>query len=253
MARYARTKSESGVYHAVLRGINRQSLFECDADYARFLEILSDVKALSGFVLPGYCLMGNHVHLLIHCAREPIGLVFKRIGVRYALWFNRKYARNGHLFQDRFGSETIDDDGRLLAALRYICDNPVKAGLCGRAEDYEWSSCREYVFRADGPTDTADALKMFSADPAVAAARFKEFVRTETDERFLDAEDAAERSDDACRERAKRLCGIGTTAQFQALTPAERDRNIRILRESGMSIRRISRLTGISVGIVRAR
>lgn len=84
--------------------------------------------------------MGNHVHLLLREGKEPLSQIFKRLGVRYVYWYNWKYKRTGHLFQDRFKSEPVEDDTYFLAVLRYIYQNPVKAGLCEKPEEYQWSS-----------------------------------------------------------------------------------------------------------------
>ena len=87
--------------------------------------------------------MENHVHLLI---RDPDGscpVFMKKMGVGYVRYYNGKYERIGHLFQDRYKSEIITDDAYLLSAFRYILNNPEKAGIC-RAESYPWSSCWEY-------------------------------------------------------------------------------------------------------------
>jgi REP element-mobilizing transposase RayT len=74
--------------------------------------------------------MGTHVHLLIKEETEALGKIMKRIGVRYVYWYNRKYERSGHLFQDRYKSEPVDDDGYFMTVLRYIHQNPRKSGLC---------------------------------------------------------------------------------------------------------------------------
>ena len=110
MARCAREKSESNIYHVMLRGIDRQGIFLDDEDDLRFLSVIRQCHELSGFRLFAYCLMGNHVHMLLQTEREPIDLVMKRIGPRYSVWFNSKYGRVGHLFQDRYKSEAIHDD-----------------------------------------------------------------------------------------------------------------------------------------------
>ena len=142
MARQARQKSEAGIYHIILRGSNRQILFEDEEDFSKFKSLLSFYKKRCGFALYGYCLMDNHIHLLMKEAENPAVLfingkeiefgpgesletIFKRIGVSYVGYFNRKYKRTGHLFQDRFKSEPIDTDAYLLMALRYIHRNPV--------------------------------------------------------------------------------------------------------------------------------
>ena len=128
MPRAARKKSETGVYHVMLRGIDRQVIFLDDEDCEKYLQCITDCQQISGFKLHAYCLMGNHLHLLIQEGKEPLEQIFKRIGVRHVYWFNWKYKRSGHLFQDRFKSEPVQDDAYFLTVLRYIYQNPVKAG-----------------------------------------------------------------------------------------------------------------------------
>ena len=91
MPRQARKKSESGIYHVMLRGINQQQIFEDTEDCDKFIQILQESKAVSDFKIFAYCLMSNHIHLLIKFEKEPIEQVFKRIGARYVYWFNVKY------------------------------------------------------------------------------------------------------------------------------------------------------------------
>ena len=91
MPRQARRKSESGIYHIMLRGINQQQIFEDREDYEKFLQILKDCKAVSEYKLFAYCLMGNHIHLLIQEDKEPIEQVIKRLATRFVYWYNIKY------------------------------------------------------------------------------------------------------------------------------------------------------------------
>ena len=129
MPRQARRKSKSGIYHIMLRGINQQQIFEDSEDFEKILQILKDCKAVSEYKLFAYCLMGNHIHLLVQEDKEPIEQVMKRIATRFVYWYNIKYQRVGHLFQDRFKSEPVEDDTYFLTVLRYIHQNPMKAGL----------------------------------------------------------------------------------------------------------------------------
>ena len=144
MARQARQKSISGIYHIILRGINRQVIFEDCDDKLKFLECLSYYRKACDYTVYGYCLMDNHVHLLIRESNEEIVSIMKRICVRYVAWYNRKYDRCGHLFQDRFKSEIVEDDAYLLVVLRYIHQNPLKVGLVHSLSDYRDSSYYEY-------------------------------------------------------------------------------------------------------------
>lgn len=102
MPRQARKKSKSGIYHISLRGVNRQQIFEEKEDYNKFLQVVEGCKAISGFELFVYCLMSNHVHLLLKEIQESIEQIMKRITTRFVYWYNIKYQRSGHLFQDRY-------------------------------------------------------------------------------------------------------------------------------------------------------
>ena len=145
MPRQARQQSQSGIYHLILRGVNKQVIFEDDEDREKFLWCCRYYKEISQYKVYGYCLMNNHIHLLIKEDKEPISKIMKRIGVSYVSWFNHKYDRCGHLFQDRFKSETVDSDEYLLTLLRYIHQNPMKSGEVKKIAAYPWSSYKEYL------------------------------------------------------------------------------------------------------------
>ena len=128
----------------MLRGINQQQIFEDSEDCEKFVQILKDCKAISEYKLFTYCLMGNHIHLLIQEGKEPIEQVMKRIATRFVYWYNIKYQRVGHLFQDRFKSEPVEDDAYFATVVRYIHQNPVKAGLCKKISDYPFSGYKAF-------------------------------------------------------------------------------------------------------------
>ena len=155
MARKARTHSDSGVYHVILRGVNKQQIFECTEDYQRFLNILrtltvreqdeSGHRSKPNCVVYAYCLMGNHVHLLIKESSETLTQIMKRISSSYVYYYNHKYGRIGHLFQERFKSQPVGDWGYFLTLLRYIHQNPLKPRLVTSLREYRWSSWLEYI------------------------------------------------------------------------------------------------------------
>ena len=122
MTRPLRTNSTTGIYHVMLRGINRQIIFEHEGDYVRFKRLMMQMTSTTdeqGNPMPplctlyAYCLMPNHVHLLIQEKNETISNVIKRIAAAYALYYNKKYEHYGHLFQDRFKSEHAREQGRV--------------------------------------------------------------------------------------------------------------------------------------------
>jgi len=251
MARYARIESVTGIYHVMLRGINRQNIFESRGDYYHFKTCLEEVKAVSGLKVFAYCLMSNHAHILAGVGTEPLGTSFKRVGVRYAVWYNRKYNRQGQLFQNRYKSEPITDESYLLAAVRYLHQNPVKAKLCRNACDYEWSSYIDYVSGKDGLCDTETILGLFSESPGEQIRLFEEFSGEVGNDAFIDIDEIVCISDDAVREKMSDICGAGNVAEFQALPLDIQKSALLKMRKSGMSIRQIVRHTGASFGIVR--
>lgn len=144
MARQPRKRSSTGIYHVMVRGNNKMSIFEETGDYSRFLKIIYIVMEDVEFEIHGYCMMYNHVHLLIKDKEDNISDVMKRINLRYAMWYNYKYNRIGHFFQGRFKSEPVENEGYYATVLRYIHQNPIKAGLTDNNLSYRWSSYKLY-------------------------------------------------------------------------------------------------------------
>lgn len=147
MPRCARRKSESGIFHIILRGINKQNIFEDDEDREKFTETIKRYKEVSKYEIYSYCLMTNHIHLLLKETDEEISKAMKRICSSFVYWYNWKYERCGHLFQERYKSEAVETDTYLLTVLRYIHQNPVKAGLTKTSQEYNWSSYNDYIKR----------------------------------------------------------------------------------------------------------
>lgn len=238
MPRTAREKSESGIYHVMLRGINRQVIFQDDEDCEKYLQGLSECKTVSGFTLHAYCLMGNHLHLLIQEGKEPLEQVFKRIGVRYVYWYNWKYKRSGHLFQDRFKSEPVNGDAYFLTVLRYIYQNPVKAGLCKSAADYPWGS--ESTGGRAFPVERTRALELLPEDKLWA------FLETPSEECCLDIESDGRLNDREAIDLIKQVCGLKSVTDFVRLPPERQSQYLSKLHEQRCSIRQMARLTGVS-------
>lgn len=243
MPRQPRQRSESGYLHLVVRGIGRQALFEEREDYQFFLSILERFSRETGVIVCAYCLMENHVHLLVRDNEEQAALMMKKLGVSYSQYFNRKYDRHGHLFQDRYMSEPVDDERYLLTVFRYILNNPQKAGICAAAK-YEWSSYRMYGH--DGALVDTTVLRTLIGDNE----RYTEFIAAVNEDQCLEYE--APRMDDA---RAKKIIqarlGVESGTALQSLSRNERNDALRQLMNAGLSIRQIERLTGISRGIVQ--
>lgn len=122
------------------RGNDRRSIFQDDADHLMYLRLLGKVTSAMEWRCLAYCLMTNHVHLLLETPHANLSEGMRRLQSSYTKAFNGRRQRSGHLFQGRFGSELVDSNEQLVVAARYIDANPVEAGLCDRAEDWQWSS-----------------------------------------------------------------------------------------------------------------
>ncbi|WP_371377222.1 transposase [Sporomusa aerivorans] len=251
MARQARQKSKSGIYHIILRGINRQVIFEDDEDKSRFLECVQYYSNICACKVYGYCLMDNHVHLLIKETEEEIASIMKRIGVRYVAWYNRKYDRCGHLFQDRFKSEVIEDDAYLLVVLRYIHQNPLKAGLIQSLSDFKFSSYDEYI-NTSQIVDSNFILGMFSIDSDQARKGFAHFMReTSANDDCLKYREQITPKDEEVRMLIKKYANVSTPRELQAMEKSKRDAMLREIKKiQGITTRQIARLTGISQSVI---
>lgn len=246
MPRHARQLAESGVYHVIMRGTNRDVIFLEDADYESFLKALATTRTLSGCRVLAYCLMNTHIHLVLRTTTEPVGAVVKRLGVRYAGWFNHKYGRVGHVFQDRFRSRPVENDAYLVTLVRYVWNNPVEAGLVPRAEDYRWSS-RRLLGSTTAVVDDAELRDLMAdvdrleADAAAPEMRAGAPRGGGPKSRFRDDEGL------------ELLCsagGIDSGGQLRQLPRVRQRLVIAELRSRGMPYAQIARLTGFSVGFV---
>lgn len=145
MPRTARITMENAFYHIITRGNQKQLVFRDAADYEKYLSILTKYKKRYKFRLYCFCLMPNHVHLVIE-VQNPLVLnkIMRGLNLSYTLYFNSRYEKVGHLWQDRFKSKIIEKDAYLLECMNYIEANPIRASLVSDLEGHAWSS---YHFR----------------------------------------------------------------------------------------------------------
>ena len=257
MPRQSRKKSSTGIYHVMLRGINKQDIFEEEEDYVRMKEILiklNERRDEQGHPLPqaysmyAYCLMSNHIHLLIRERNEGIAETMKRLGIGYAAYFNKKYQRSGHLFQDRFRSEPVESMEYFIILLRYIHQNPVKAAIVKDVGDYPWSSWREYT---DVPVlcDTRTVLNRSSLEDLTALVN--EPVADDGNILEIDTADGMMVTDEDIRTFLFQTYNIHNPLEMQNMNKEFRNAIIKAAKEYGGSIRQLSRLTGLSYGLIR--
>ena len=246
MPRKARRVAQSGIYHVMMRGINHQQIFEEDEDYRVFLRILRKCKHISGFKIFAYCLMGNHIHLLIKEDEEKLELIFKRIGVRFVKWYNQKYQRCGHLFQDRFKSEVVDDERYLITVAGYIHQNPVKAGICKNADEYPYSSYKEYL-------KYPSLVDMDFVESLVTREAIVSYSKARIEEKCLEIEEKTARGmgDQKAEEVIKDITGFDMLADIKEIDKGERDKLLKLFSKRGITMRQICRLTGMTYFAVR--
>jgi len=249
MSRQARERSRSGIYHLMIRGINKQNLFEEDEDRERFIETIGYYKTISNYILYGYCLMDNHIHILIRETDESISQAIKRISSSYVYWYNQKYDRCGHLFQERFKSEAVETEAYFLDVLRYIHQNPVRAGITKDIRKYLWSSYHEYV-RNPVITNVDFALDIFSSDRMKAVNLFISYNNEKSIDECLDYNERINLPDEEVIECLTEL-GITSISELQRLEKRQRDDLLRKLKElQGVTIRQLARITGISRSVI---
>ena len=245
MPRLPRQRSESGIYHIILRGINQQVIFEDNEDYDKFIEILDKYKKVSEYKLFAYCLMTNHIHILLKEEKETVDTIIKRVATSYVYWYNWKYYRKGTLFQDRFKSEPVENDAYFLTVLRYIHQNPIKAKVVKNINEYKYSSYNDYIHCESSLIDIDFAYSMLSKE------QFVKFNNEINNDICMEINEPKFRlSDNDAKTKIKKITNCDNVSEFQALETEKRDKFIKKLKQEGLSIRQISRLTGISKGIV---
>lgn len=245
MVRSTRKIAESNIYHIVSRGCGKQIIFEEDDDRNVFLRIVSIGLRTYSVEMFAWCLMDNHIHLLLHAPMKQISLFMQSINSKYAMYYNKKYERTGHLLQGRFISEPIYNESYLMSAVRYIHFNPQKAGICPM-KHYRWSSYHEYLGSSHFITHEF-VIEVFGG--------MKNFVAFHEDngvyDPFIDLDRGRKRIDDASTiEIAQQVLGSRQLGTIAGLDKQLRDNALCSLKEANLSLRQIERLTGISKSIV---
>lgn len=173
MPRMKRQYSEIKVYHVIFRGNDKQDIFLDDEDRKLFLKILLETIEKYEYEIYSYCLMDNHIHIVVYDKENQLSKIMQSIAIRYSKYFNKKYNRIGHLFQNRFLSKKVEESRYLLQLCRYIHRNPEKAGI-QKINEYKWSSFQEYI-KKPKIINPKMLLSIFSEDINVAKEEFIKF------------------------------------------------------------------------------
>lgn len=179
MPRQARLHVPGGLYHVIVRGIDRREIFNDDADRNAFLSRLAKALESSDCRCYAWALMSNHVHLLLRPGTHPLSHLMRRLLTGYAIHYNKRHRRSGYLFQNRFKSILCQEDVYFIQLVRYIHLNPVRAGLVahGALGTYPWTGHAVVLGRKTAPwQETAEVLNRFSTQRDRAINAYKKFM-----------------------------------------------------------------------------
>jgi putative transposase len=177
MPRPPREEFPGAIHHVWARGNRKALIFHDDLDRLRYLALLGRVATMFGWRCLAYCLMGNHVHLVVETPEANLGAGMERLHGEYAARFNRRHGLVGHVFQGRYKNRRPTSDAQLWVLIAYVANNPVAAGLCDTAEEWRWSSHRATV--AGGAPEWLDVrrlLEYFGAFGGDPLERYVDFV-----------------------------------------------------------------------------
>ena len=250
-----RKECESEIYHVISRGTGRQLVFEDNEDRNFFIDLLVRYAGKASVEIYAWCLMGNHIHLLLHAPMARISECMKRLCGQYAQRFNTRHGRVGHLFQARFRSEPVADDPYLITVVSYIHYNPQRSNLASQ-ETYRWSSYGEYFTNVPNVCKIDFALSLFGG-----IEHFLRFHEPQRDqmflhERIMDVGTSGPMKDDEARNRANAALATAgfpvSASQIGTLSRNERDRALAcVKRVVGCSLRQLQRLTALAYSAIR--
>jgi REP element-mobilizing transposase RayT len=178
MPRFARLKYPGGIFHVIARCLNHEFLIEDDLDREKYLSLLGKTLGRTDAAVLAYCLMSNHVHVVVRAGEDPLAKLFKPVHTGYALWKNGRSGRIGPVFAGRFKSPLVDEGAYLLELVRYVHNNPVRAGIVPGASASSWSSHRAYIGAEKAPAwlRVGEVLGMVATETEAARRAFVDFV-----------------------------------------------------------------------------
>lgn len=257
MGRKPREKSLTGIYHVMLRGINKQDIFFERDDFVTMQRVINEARReMEGNRVIGYkactfyayCILHNHCHLLIREGSLDVSSAVKKIAERYANFYNRKYDRVGHLFQGRYASEPVSDINYFHTLLRYIHRNPVKAMEAKMPGDYEYSSWREYMpnVNVDIPIcDVSAVLRSFDLE------ELTDFVCQDVDDECMDMDGIGVMNEEDAWHILAEISKAESPEEFRILSPEWQLSCVEQAIQRGISVRQASRFSSLTFYMIR--
>lgn len=182
MSRSARNKNENFTYHIIVRSVSDTELYKSDSDKQKYLNLIAKYMSIFAFKVYAYCLMDTHAHLIIDCCGADISKIMQGINQCYAQYYNKKYNRHGHLFQDRFKSKIVNTGSYLMKLSGYIHNNPsdIKR-YSGKVEEYEFSSLGIYLGISEDLLNLVDSsfvMQLFSSNKKLSQLGYLRYIKT---------------------------------------------------------------------------
>lgn len=239
MPRVRREKCPNSIYHVIVRGNNREDIFRDYADRIGYLNRLKRYKEKFKIEIYAYCLMTNHVHLVIYDNGQDISKFMQGLSLSYAIYFNKKYNRCGHVFQGRFTSLMVRSDEYFVYVSKYIHRNPVKANIVDDALQYNWSSFKAYIKEKDKLeiVSTNRLLKYFSDDKTKARKLYLAYIRSAECEGEAEAASALERPYSVQSDGEQQLKKVSVDRVFEVIERKFKLNKIEILRRNNIAYR----------------
>ena len=248
MPRTSRSFGPNGFLHIITRGVNKQNIFLDDQDYNVYIRMLNNLSREMSFQITAYCLMSNHVHLLLHDKEQRFNKIMKALSGNYAIYFNRKYDRTGHLFQNRYNCKAIGTEKQLLVTVAYIHNNPESAHICPTSK-YHWSSYNEYMNK--NRICSTDFVMSLAGTTQNLIAIHKELSKHTDKVLELETFEYGKKIPDSdLIQLIQNILGTKDPTHIQALPIAERNTIIQKLKNHKISHRQLARLTGLSLSLI---
>lgn len=243
-------RTVTGYYHVSARGVGKQAIFENDDDRREFLELMRDCCRDKRVTVVAWCLMNDHVHLVLADYEDGMSAAMQRLLLTYARRFNKRTGRTGRLFQNRFDRRALDTDRHLMAAIRRVHANPQGAGI-SLIERYPWSSFGEYLRAYDddarmGFSDPSTVLELFGSAEDFGAYSLE---TPDGSDPVIHDMDETEWERHAFADKMAKELGV-PLKELKTVAPVRRGAIIYALHEAGYAVRDIERYTGIGKSTV---
>lgn len=252
MPRQARKQSTTDYYHVMIRGINKEFIFNDDKYKEKFIELMKLEEQAGLIKIGAWCIMDNHAHMLFKASLIDMSKAIKIICLKYAAYYNKASNRTGPVFGDRYRSENVENDIYMLQVVRYIHNNPIKANIVHNIADYHWSSYKYYIKQSDIVLkEQKDFILSFYNNKI---NNFIDYHKKIDNNEYIEIKEDQEKYRlEVGQKFVKEFIKNKGIIDFKELTlnPDWIDEIVKILIQNcNLTLRQIAKITGISVSII---